>query len=320
MSTKKFILSLLILFSLPIFAQRIDNTAIYRQVPSSKYFRFHYDNDYFTATDYYYTQGYNFEWMHPALKKNPLSKTLIKLKHATTNYGLSFENFGFTPTSLYHSEILYGDRPFAACILLKVFSISTDADHKLRLSAAISTGMIGPVALGHQIQQTIHSWINGVNPQGWNHQIRNDIIINYQLALDKELFTHQNLFSVYANSKAQIGTLNDNVQVGFTMMAGKHISPFQTIQQSNNFQLYFYTQPLMNLVMYDASLQGGLFNHTSDYTITANQLSRITFQENFGAVFTYKKIFLEYNQSILSKEFSTGLYHRWGGVTLGYIF
>lgn len=53
-----------------ILAQGIGNTASLRQINNSKYARFHYDNNYFTATDYYYTQGYQLEWGTPFFKKN----------------------------------------------------------------------------------------------------------------------------------------------------------------------------------------------------------------------------------------------------------
>ena len=82
-------------------------------------------------------------------------------------------------------------------------------------------------------------------------------------------------------------------------------------------QLYVYAQPLVSIVAYDASLQGGLFNKSSPYVISADQLTRLTFQANVGLIVHYKKLFLEYTQSVLSREFNTGLSHRWGGVKIG---
>jgi hypothetical protein len=51
---------ILILFSLFIqtsVAQKIDNLASFRDIEGANYFRFHYDNDIFFATDADYTQG-----------------------------------------------------------------------------------------------------------------------------------------------------------------------------------------------------------------------------------------------------------------------
>ena len=55
-------------------AQRIDNTVSFLNVNSDKYFRFHYENDYFTATDRYYTQGPP-EWVPNRVSRN-LSEVL----------------------------------------------------------------------------------------------------------------------------------------------------------------------------------------------------------------------------------------------------
>jgi hypothetical protein len=38
-------------------AQKIDNLASFRDIEGANYFRFHYDNDIFFATDADYTQG-----------------------------------------------------------------------------------------------------------------------------------------------------------------------------------------------------------------------------------------------------------------------
>ena len=57
--------------------QKIDNMVSFRDIKSTNYFRFHYDNDYFTSTDKDYTQGYNFEFVSPRLAKNPIQIIFI---------------------------------------------------------------------------------------------------------------------------------------------------------------------------------------------------------------------------------------------------
>ena len=301
-------------------AQRIDNTVSFLNVNSDKYFRFHYENDYFTATDRYYTQGVNLEFVHPALAKNPLTKTLLRLKDSPTKFGLSIEQNGYTPTSISNDNILYGDRPFAANIMLKTFSISTDTVHSSRLSAVLSTGVIGPVAFGEQEQRGIHRALKNIEPHGWEHQIQNDIVLNYGVNYEKQVFQYKNSLFVNTNAQINVGTLSNKASVGLSLMVGKMNNPFKQVDKSkNNFSFYVYAQPLISAVAYDAILQGGLFNHSSPYTIKANELSRITAQGNFGFVIILKKLYLQYDQSILTKEFETGLFHRWGGVKIGCI-
>ncbi|MFZ1360313.1 MAG: hypothetical protein WAS28_17585, partial [Saprospiraceae bacterium] len=56
---------------------------------------------------------------------------------------------------------------------------------------------------------------------------------------------------------------------------------------------------------------------SSPYTIAGKDIKRITLQQNFGVVMNYKKIYLEYFQSLLSPEFSGEKMHRWGGIKIG---
>ena len=57
-------------------AQIIDPTVTFKTIHHKSYLRFYYDNDFFTKTDYYYTQGITVEYVHPSLRKNPVTKIL----------------------------------------------------------------------------------------------------------------------------------------------------------------------------------------------------------------------------------------------------
>ncbi len=309
-------------YSLLSTAQRIDNTAAVHQVEGETYFRFHYNNDFFTKTDYYYTQGYQFELAAPFLKKNPLQKLLFTLNDEHVKYGLAFEHYGFTPTSIQSDVILYNDRPFAGVILLKTFAISVNVERKERLSAILSTGMTGPAAFAGRMQATIHRWTDDAMPHGWQYQIRNDIAINYELSHEKEIFNIPTFISLHTNTRVMLGSLSDKVQGGLTLTLGRFSSPFANMgsNRNRNFQFYAYCHPAANFVGYDATLQGGIFNRSSPYVIRAGQINRLTFQNNAGIVAHFWKIYLEYSQTFLSREFRSGKTHRWAGLTIGYAF
>lgn len=302
-------------------AQRIDQTASFRNVAGDKYVRLHYDNDFFAKSDYYYTQGYSFEVVTPGLSKNPLNKLLLQ-KGRSTHYGLAFEHYGFTPTSISSDAILYNDRPFAGAIMLKSFRISVDTASKTRLVAILSTGMIGPAAFAGKMQQKIHSWTGDRDPKGWQYQIKNDVVLNYEIQFQKQVFNFKNAVALNTETQVQIGTLNNKAQAGFTLRLGKFDFPIKDapVQLARNFQFYIYNQPLIGFNAYDATLQGGLFSSHNPYTLKASQMNRVTFQDNFGLVIQCWRIYLEYYQSFLTKEFQTGMEHRWGGIKVGFLF
>lgn len=302
-----------------IHAQQIDNILSFKNINTDKYFRLNYENDFFSATDMYYTQGIHLELVSPAIKNFPLSKLLVYPSNKYTSYGIGIEHNGYTPNSIQHSELLVGDRPFAACLMLKSFQVSIDTISHYRISSSIVAGVIGQAAGGAEMQTGIHKWLNNVIPKGWIYQIHNDAIINYQVGYEKQLYAYNNIVSIDADAIGHVGTLNDKVAIGTTIMLGYFDSPYSSREtQKKHFRIYAYEHAQVNLVGYDATLQGGIFNHTSPYTIPAGDITRVVLENRFGFVVVYRNVFLEYFQSYLSREFSTGDYHVWGGIQIAF--
>ncbi len=169
------------------------------------------------------------------------------------------------------------------------------------------------------MQTGIHRWLNNVTPHGWIYQIHNDAILNYQVDYEKQLVSYSKFLSIDIDAIAKAGTLNDKIGVGTTIIIGYFGSPYKrTTAEKKHLRIYAYEHAQVNLVGYDATLQGGVFDHSSPYTIPTSNITRATFENRFGFVISYKRIFLEYFQSFLSPEFSTGDYHVWGGIQLAF--
>jgi lipid A 3-O-deacylase len=301
-------------------AQLIDNSSTFRSIDHSSYFRFHYDNDYFTKSDEYYSQGITFEYVHPSIKKFFLSKLLWAPYKTNAQHGITLNVFGYTPTRINSDTILYGDRPYESNISFTTFLIQSDAIHHQQVSAAFSLGIMGPAALGKEIQTGIHRWLKNPLPHGWQYQVKNDIIINYQLNYEKQLLSAGNNFLLNAIAEARIGTLNDKLSTGFNFMAGRFNKRYLAFTNTRTkAEYYLYGQGRLHFTGYDASLQGGLFNHKSPYSIPGSDITRLAFQADAGVIVNLKWLFLSYTQSFLTKEFRTGKYHRWGGISIGFV-
>lgn len=310
-------IGIILLWGISAHAQVADNTWSYKNINNDRYFRLTYDNDFFSATDKYYTQGANIEMASPALKKYWISKLLVAPGYGYARYRIAGVHEGYTPTKIERSDVLYGDRPFAACWYVKTFQISIDTIHAQRFSTTLSTGVIGPAALGGEMQTFLHRALGNVIPHGWDNQIANDVILNYQVNYEKQLVAYRHAFLLDAGGMVRAGTLSDKATLGITLMAGHFESPYSNSRLSaRSFRIYAYERPEVNYVAYDATLQGGIFNRHSPYTLSANDINKITFQNRFGFVVTYRKLYLEYFQALLSREFRTGDYHVWGGIQL----
>lgn len=311
---------IIVLFLVPIvlFSQKIDHLASFRDIQSFSYFRFNYDNDYFAATDENYTQGYNFELVLPVFEKNPLNHLFIIPKETKSKYGLALEHIGYTPNHYERPEIQVGDRPFAAAIMLKSFVVATDTIRKSRLVSSLSLGLIGPGAFGEEMQVGIHKVTGNKEPLGWRHQIKNDVVLNYRVSYEKQLFTYRELFTLQGISSVQLGTLFTNASLGFNTTIGIVNSPFTNSKKG--FALYLYSQPRVSMIGYDATLQGGVFNQNSPYTIPNSDIERFTAQLDYGLVLQTRTLYIEFSRSLITREISTLGSAGWGGMKIGFMF
>jgi lipid A 3-O-deacylase len=312
----------LLSFFVPILcmAQKIDNAASFRDIKSDRYIRFHYDNDFFISDDEDYSQGCNLELVTPWLKKNPINHILISPKNSEIKYGFAMEHIVFTPDSLVSYEIVYGQRPFAAAFTLKSFTIATDTIHKSKISSSLSIGIIGQGVGGGNMQKWIHQITSSQEPNGWYYQIKNDLVLNYDISYEKQLLRLKDYFSLNGNANLKIGTLFTNASIGLTASLGIINSPFTSVKNNNKFQLYLYSQPLINVIGYDATLQGGVFNDKSPYTIPSGNIERFTLQDNLGIVLQTGRFYFEYSHTLLTREINTIRSHNWGGFRIGYEF
>lgn len=302
------------------FSQKIDNMASFREVKGERYFRVNYDNDYFATTDENYTQGYSFEMVSPALLKNPINKILLKHNNSEVRAGVAFEHNGFTPNQYEKLPIQIGDRPFAAAAMLKSFIISLDTMNRTRISSNVSVGIMGPAAFGEEIQTGIHSLTGDRVPYGWVNQIGNHFVVNYGVDYEKEFYRHNNTFAVYGNANARLGTLFTNISTGFTTTFGLINSPYSSQFAHTKFHLYGYIQPLVTLVGYDGTLQGGLVGDNSIYTVPSSDVNRVVGQVNYGIVLQTKGMYLEYSRANITKEIKTLVPAGWGGIKMGWKF
>ncbi len=309
------------LFSSAAIAQQ-DTAGIHiKQQKPDSYFRINYDNDFFSATDRYYTQGIYLELITPFIKKSPISKLLIPLgKEALNYYGINFEQDGFTPRSIRHDSIYYGERPYASIFFVSHFLVSINTVKKQRLSTSLYLGIIGPDAKGEEEQKAIHKALKNIQPLGWQYQIAGDYIVNYNVKFEQALFSNKRL-ELIASAAGRAGTLYDDIGAGMMLRTGLFQGYFKnsglTKQndpnlKTSNFQCYVFGKAELKAVGYNATMQGGMFNKNSVYTIPASDITRAVGTAYLGIVLAYKRLSIEYTKVYLSPEFKNGLSHGWG--------
>jgi hypothetical protein len=291
------------------------------------FIRVNFDNDILDYTDRFYTNGIKIEIISPGLQMNPLRKLMVPYWGSGTNYyGLSLVQNMFTPSTTKTGGILYGDRPYAAYLYVGTFKITNDPDHRFRQTSELDAGIIGPTSYGEWVQRKFHNAVPTNNePLGWEFQVQNDLVLNYTLTYEKGVFPARN-FDFLLSSSASAGTLYTNITGGAQVRAG-WFNPYfanlgvakkQFLREAGlkKIQFFFFIKGSGKLVGYDATLQGGLFNQSSHYTLAAGNISRVVFQSSGGLSFSWNGIRLDVEQFMLSPEFQGGLWHKWVHVAL----
>lgn len=288
------------------------------------YLNINYDNDFFSATDRYYTQGIQVQFIHRIVRYLPFSYALICLGKGSRNYyGLNLEQDCFTPKSIRYDTINYLERPFAATAFFSHFLVSLDSRRKQSLQTQLDLGILGPCARCEDEQKAIHKALVNIRPLGWEAQIAEDYIINYRLKYEKAL-----LYSPYAelmaNGAIRAGTLYTDGSLGIHFRAGWMNPYFSNLgiekQGGRRFQLYAFLRANARAVGYNATMQGGLFHTNSIFIIPGKDISRLVYDGTAGVHLVIRRVQLEYSRSYITPEFIRGVDHGWGRVAFSFCF
>jgi hypothetical protein len=294
-----------------------------------RYFSIRLDNDIFNNTDRYYTNGLYFALISPFLATFPLNRLMVPYWGSGKNYyGVSLVQNMYTPSTTKQGGIPEGDRPYAAYLYLSTFKITNDIEKRVRLSSELQVGIMGPGSLGEFVQKSFHNSVpTNDEPIGWENQIRNDLLLNYLTDIEKGLLSAPYL-EINGWGTGMLGTVYTNLSGGFFIRAGLFNPYFTSLGFSkrslnrsrglHNAQIYFFLDSGGKLVGYDATLEGGLFNQESPYSILPDEISRVLLKGSAGLVFSWGGFQVKAEQFLQSPEFKNGLWHRW--LSLGTCF
>ncbi len=290
--------------------------------------RLNFDNDILDYTDRFYTNGIRIELIAPGLRVNPLARLLLPYRGSGTNhYGLALVQNMYTPSTTKLGGILYGDRPYAAYLFAGTFKITNDPIRKYRQTSEIDLGIIGPDSYGEWVQRSFHNAVPTNNePLGWEYQIRDDVVLNYHILLEKGILARRHLDAMVAGT-ASLGTLYTNTSAGIHMRTGWFNPAFLNTGKAKKdpgspaprkFQAWLFMKAHVKGVGYDATLQGGVFNRSSTYTFPAREVSRLVFQGSGGITLAYNGVRCDVEQFMLSPEFDHGWWHKWVHISFSF--
>ncbi len=302
----------------------------YSQDTTHKFLRLYSDNDAFVpssnATDRGYTSGLRADVFYNTANKKNIFEWFNKLagtgRITTKGWGLMQVIFAPQRTSLVIPD--KNDYPYSGA-LFGIHTIhSANETKKINLRSEWIVGLMGPPSFGKQTHRFFHRLIKDPAPMGWDHQLPTDLLINYNLQIEK-LLAGNKRFGLIGSGKIHSGTMNDGLSTGLQLQTGNAENYFSGLTKQYfpgkkiNFLLWIKISA--DLVFYNALLEGGLFNKKSPVNNknsplgTDREIQHLTGSGEFFFLVSLKKFALSFQLKHVSPELKNYESHDFGNIS-----
>lgn len=291
-------------------------------------FGFRSENDAYLATgqDKYYTNGLFLTFrsaINPSQKQDT-SKLVKKI------WALSIAHKMYNASSGSIRNIASVDRPFAAYAYGSA-SLNYYFKKETVLGVELQGGILGPSAKGEEGQKFYHEVFGFYDINGWQFQVKDEIGVNLLLNYQSLLYRNQKRtldFSLPVEAK--IGNTFTGLKAGLLFRTGA-LNPLYHSVATNSFvstykeahakekELYFFLKPSLDVVIYDATISGGLFR--DDKGLVVYDTKPLVFSQELGVAFAQKRWTFNFSLIFKSKELkSVANAHQYGIIDLYYRF
>ena len=148
------------------------------------------------------------DWLVPSFRVNETTSVYYSLGHNL-----------YTPEDIEAPVPDPADRPYAAFLYGSAGFVSVTDDHIDDLE--LTLGVVGPLALGEQIQRNVHEAIDSPDPAGWDFQLENEpgIILSWQRSWPEAYAAMPGplLFRATPHVGATLGNIYTYANVGLTL-------------------------------------------------------------------------------------------------------
>jgi lipid A 3-O-deacylase len=240
---------------------------------------FVWENDYFGRdrihTDRWYTNGMHYAWSYrrgqaiaaPFRWVREFGREYLGIESDTrggepTAAGFIGHNI-YTPKDIEVTTQQIHDRPYAGQLTFGIGSFAYRGDWHKALELRI--GVVGPAALGGEVQRTFHKIIKDDPPLGWHLQVRPRPVIQASLMATKR-FRDLPVLPAWAalhwHGRATVGSIKNVLATGATLVAGERDRVFGAPDEGDFFAVdfnqranYFPRDSFMRRVTFFAQVQ-----------------------------------------------------------------
>lgn len=203
---------------------------------------------------------------------------------------------------------------------------SANSNKKLNVQTEWMAGVMGPASLAKETQVFLHRIIKDPRPNGWDYQLPTDLLLNYQLTVEKQVAA-KGSFALIGGGRASAGTLSDGLSA-FTLLRFQRNVPWfsglqkQYITATNRKPgIAISLKPAVDIVLYNALLDGGLFNKQSPVTNRnsryANTLKRniVVGHLDLELQASFRNFSITLTQKTISPEYKRYSSHQVGNIS-----
>lgn len=187
------------------------------------------------GSDQHYTNGIKISYIYAENKIPNWSKPLInwseyltkQLKESETNYGLSLAHQIYTPNDTQEKNLIVEDRPYAGWLYAGFMVRFNQPMHSHFLE--LNLGIVGPSALGQQVQNEFHRMIGQETAKGWDNQLKDEpgIQLTYQQRLrfiEYAIAKDRNIVDIIPYFGGSLGNILIGAHIGSIIRVGNKLS------------------------------------------------------------------------------------------------
>lgn len=138
-----------------------------------------------SGDDRFYTHGTEISYATTDTAPSYLSELADWLPFHRTGgdsiHGFSVGQTIFTPEDIQRETLIEDDRPYAGWLYWEagIAHVYQDDGDRQRINGLVLTlGIVGPASGAEPVQRTIHKLVDADIPQGWDHQLHNELGVN----------------------------------------------------------------------------------------------------------------------------------------------
>lgn len=293
-----------------------------------KMLRVYEDNDIINITgkwtDQGYTNGTRLDYFF--IKNKParffLDRIMPKAGDSGINtYGWSLMQVMITPKNIAIRIPDRSDYPYSGALFATHSLHAANPIKKYNWQTEWMLGVMGPPALARQTQEFAHKMVAYIQPMGWDYQLKTDLLLNVNVAGEKELAHINKVLEWIGGAGVFAGTALNGASLYSLIRFGKmepyfngYISQFANKKGSGRHQqLYFVLRPSVEWALTNAMIDGGIINRrheripeedsTYSYDPAPGKMerNRVVAKLNYGLVGSWGRMSISFTQTFVTR-------------------